>query len=102
MTSTTSSPCKCANYALGLDNEDEPSSLVGREYALQRKVGDPGQAVRVCDLHDAHVGGEDGGGEGTRRDPRAAVQDDVGQAAAAQGRTSPDGGDRRRRRRRAR
>ena len=32
-------PVQVRDYALGLDNEDEPSSGVGKEYALQRKVG---------------------------------------------------------------
>ncbi len=31
-------PVQVRDYALGLDNEDEPSSGVGKEYALQRKV----------------------------------------------------------------
>ena len=31
-------PVQVRDYALGLDNEDEPSSGVGKEYQLQRKV----------------------------------------------------------------
>ena len=46
------------DYALGLDNEDEPSSAVGREYALQRKVeaGGGRRQGAIRNMH-AYVGG---------------------------------------------